>query len=131
MTQLQALSMVVLEDVDALFTNHREADHNNSSLRLGSTYHAPSMHPSARCTMPESCEHPEVFQWLPKLLRRARGSGRCGDLYDHEPPGQAGARPGSCKLICAAWAHSPQDRSEHTPFANSKATKLICQNACV
>ncbi|CAE7466209.1 BCS1 [Symbiodinium natans] len=32
MTQLPALSMVVLEDVDALFTNHREADHNNSSL---------------------------------------------------------------------------------------------------
>lgn len=32
MTQLPALSMVVLEDVDALFTNHREADQNNSSL---------------------------------------------------------------------------------------------------
>jgi len=35
MTQLPALSMVVLEDVDALFTNHREADQNNSSLHLG------------------------------------------------------------------------------------------------
>ena len=34
MTQLPALSMVVLEDVDALFTNHREADQNNSSLCL-------------------------------------------------------------------------------------------------
>ncbi len=34
MTQLPALSMVVLEDVDALFTNHREADQNNSSLHL-------------------------------------------------------------------------------------------------
>eukprot|EP00440_Ansanella_granifera_P029588 gb/GFBE01032139.1/.p1 GENE.gb/GFBE01032139.1/~~gb/GFBE01032139.1/.p1 ORF type:complete len:451 (+),score=90.83 gb/GFBE01032139.1/:1-1353(+) len=32
MTQLPSLSMVVLEDVDALFTNHRESDHNNSSL---------------------------------------------------------------------------------------------------
>merc|ERR1712232_1398664 len=32
MSALPALAMVVLEDVDALFTNHREADHNLSSL---------------------------------------------------------------------------------------------------
>ena len=47
MTQLPALSMVVLEDVDALFTNHREADHNNSSLLL------------------------EAFTMLPSSIRRA------------------------------------------------------------
>lgn len=32
MSQLPPLAMVVLEDVDALFTNHREADYNYSSL---------------------------------------------------------------------------------------------------
>jgi len=32
MSQLPPLAMVVLEDVDALFTNHREADYNWSSL---------------------------------------------------------------------------------------------------
>ena len=51
MTQLPALSMVVLEDVDALFTNHREADHNNSSLHLGSTCCVVSCAPNP-CTSP-------------------------------------------------------------------------------
>jgi len=32
MTQLPQMAMVVLEDVDALFTNHRESDHNWSAL---------------------------------------------------------------------------------------------------
>lgn len=94
MTQLPALSMVVLEDVDALFTNHREADQNNSSLLLG---------PLGRCfqavsdgfeALPVDFEVVslgfQVLQRLPELPRWPRGAGRRGDLHDHEPPREAG-----------------------------------------